>query len=308
MLLVKPNDSQTQLQLQHLTQTASAQPRVANFLGWYFLAQEDWGRASRFFSQAQQSSKQHVMAKLGGVLATLGAGAVDDATRRGVEQKVADVFALPAGQLSEAELAMAHFVRAQSAHLSNDGARAAAELAAATTAEPNNRLFGYYQGVSLLKAGKAKEAAAIFAKQWAERPTVDNMRLGKKLLDATLSAHLYPEAAAMLGQASKLWPNDPELQLYQGRLHQGQHESAAALKSYQQLLRDDQSPYVAAAQIGMSQLLCEGGHAAQAVAQLEKFTAEMPETTPPDMVGRVWCALGQAYEAAHNKAKAASSF
>ena len=159
MSLSKPSDKTTLAVLRQLIQSVSSQPRVFNYLGWHYYAEDDWSRASKFFDQTLQNAKGHPMALLGRSLVSLDQGVGLEAKQKDITKDVQEVFSLPAEDRSTAVAAVAHFVYSQLYRWQTDTSKADEEYRTAVHLDPPtpSSPFGGAPPCSM---------AAMAARQW----------------------------------------------------------------------------------------------------------------------------------------------
>lgn len=300
---LEPLSKATQIQLRRVAQSVVNQARVLNFLGLYYFVANDDTKALKYFDQALQNVKDHPMAKLGRDVVNLDQQTDVARIETQISQDVADVLRLPAEKLSPAVQAMAFFVRSQLSAAKKDDVHAAADLALARKAQPDNAFFAYAAGIGRLHQADAQGAAALLKEAVGLNPFV--FRMQEMLLTAQIESKQWTQAESTFGALQKWVKDDPEILLQQGALLAAQNRFGEATKVYQSIAAT--SDAYLQAQIGVSTVLLKT-NAAQAVAQLEKVMTQLPQSTTGQMQARLLCQLGQAYEATANHAKALQSY
>ena len=302
----RPDDKDTKVQLRRLVTGITAQSRALAFLGWYYYNQEDWGKSGKYFDQALQNAKGHPMALLGRSLVALDQGIGLEQKQKDVDKDVKEVLALPADEISPPMQAMALFTRAQLEHWQSNVAKADEDFKAAVKLDPDNVMFSYRRGMSLLKSGDGKGAVAELRKVAGSDP--NNPKYLKKLAEAQTKGGMFADAKASLEKAGQLAPKDYDVHLLLGALAMAQHDYETALKQYEQISREDGGEPYTLAQLAISEAMRETGDKPKAVKHMEDFLSKIPEGTSSEMQSKLWCELGQAYEGTKNKAKATQSY
>ena len=302
----KPDDKDTKIQMRKLVQQAVSQVRPFNYLGWRAYRDEEWSKAGKNFDQALQNAKDHPMALLGRCLVALDQGIGLEQKQKDVERDLKLILALPPAELSPPVAAMAHFVRSQLLRWQGQASKADEEFKLAAAGDADNALFYYRRGLAQLKLGEAAAAIEYLRKIVGMEP--NNVTYLKRLADAQIQAHRFPEAHASLDKAAQLAPKDFEVHLLVGSLWVQQHDLGRAMTAYNAIsLEDGAEPYTRA-QLAISVALRESGDRAQALKHTETFLGKMPEGASTDLQARLWCELGLEHEGLKNKAKANQSY
>ncbi len=306
MSLNKPNDKATLAVLRQLIQSVSSQPRVFNYLGWHYYAESDWSRASKFFDQTLQNGKGHPMALLGRSLVSLDQGVGLEAKQKDITKDVQEVFALPAEDRSPAVSAVAHFVYSQLYRWQTDTSKADEEYRTAVKLDPTNPIFPFRRGTALLAGGHGHEAVEMFRQVLAMEPT--NVKYLKRLAEAQTVAHSFDEAKTTLDKLATQAPHDSELPLLQGHWWLAKNDPEQAIKAYQKVSREDGADPFSLAQIATSAAMRTTDNKARAIKLMDDLLSKLPEGVSGSVQARVWCELGQDYEATGNHAKALQSY
>lgn len=302
----KPDDKDTKVQMRRLVQVVVNQGRVFNFLGWYHYRAEEWSKAAKYFDQALQNVKGLPGAMIGRSLNTLDQGIALEQRQKEVEKDLKELFAIPPEELSPPLLAMAHFARGQLRRWQGNTAGADEDFKQAFKLDPDNTLFYYRRGVSLLKLGDYQGAVDDLRKVAAVEP--NNPKYYKKLAAAQVKARLFPDAKASLARADQLSPKDFDVRLLEAALAMEQQDYVKALASYGAVTREDGGEPFTQAQLGIANALREKGDKAAAVKHMEDFLGKLPDNVPPELKARMWCELGLSYEATKSKPRAMQSY
>ncbi|KAK1548430.1 hypothetical protein Q3G72_027084 [Acer saccharum] len=300
-----PDDKETKLQLRRVMSSVVSQARVLSYLGFYYFDLEDNGKAAKYFEQTLQNVKDHPMAKLGRSLVALeqNVGLVEK--QKDIERDTKDVLSLAPDALSSPVQAVALFTRSQLRAWQKNQAEADKDFEAALKADPQNPLFNYRRGLSLLKLGDY--ALACRSLEAAAPAESKNVKVLSALLDAQTRAKQFDAAQKTLARLMATSPKDLDVKLLEGALLQAQGNTAQAMTAYQSITLADGAEIYTRAQMGIGQALYATAPA-QAVTHYEALLAKLPDNVSALMQSQLLCQLGQAYEVTQNHAKALQSY
>ena len=146
----------------------------------------------------------------------------------------------------------------------------------------------------------------MFKQVLALEPT--NVKYLKRLVDAQTMAHTFDEAKSTLDKLAQEAPHDSELPLLQGHWWLAKGDAEQAIKAYLKVSREDGADAYCLAQIATSAAMRATESKARAIKLMEDLLSKLPEGISGSVQARVWCELGQDYDATGNHAKATQSY
>jgi predicted Zn-dependent protease len=211
-----------------------------------------------------------------------------------IEASIKKVFAQEE-DLSQPIKAMAYFARSQLLQFQNKHVDADTDFKKAQQLDPQNPIFDYRRGVSLLALKKNSEALDALKRAASKAP--NDPRYFKRLAEAQSATGDAAGAKASLERAQQLAPNDFEVKLLEGTRLRAQRQYDAAIAAYEGITRELGPEAFSRAQMGISQALRESGRPAKAVKQMMDYLSKLPSGTSKPLLAQSWCELGQAHEA-----------
>lgn len=303
---IDPEGEKTKLAFRQLLDLSSGEPRALSFLGWHYYNEGDFGRADARFDSALKNSKNHTRSLIGVTLVDLDRGIGLAERQKELEKNIKRVFALPSGELSLRDRALAHFARAQLLQWQKGPAEAKEDYDKAYEIDPDNSLFDYRRGMQLLKQGDSTQAVVFLKKAAAKDP--ENISVIKELVKAQLKGRDYNAALATLKRAKELAKGDKSLILLEAEVLTGQRKYSEARKLFESIGQEDGGNSLAEAYIGISSTYRVSGDSSKAVSFMQGKLEDAPKGMGKRVEARMWEEMGRGFEAIRNRDKAKQAF
>ncbi|MBC7793094.1 MAG: tetratricopeptide repeat protein, partial [Clostridia bacterium] len=305
LLASRPGDKETQIEERRIAGIAAGSVRVQNFLGWYYYMRDNWERSDALFAGALQSNRAHPQALIGKSLVDLDRGIGLKERQVEVEGNLKRVFAQE-DELSRPTQALAYFARSQLYQFQQKVAEADADFKKAQSLDPQNPIFDYRRGVTLL--GLQRNADALSALKAAASKAPNDPRYFKRLAEAQSAMGDSAAAKASLDRAAQLAPNDFEVKLLEGARLAKAKQYDQAIMQYDTIGKDLGAEAFARAQIAKAQAYIDSGRAGKAASSIEVFLGAVPSGTSKPLLAQTWCELGLAHEANKNHEAAMTAY
>lgn len=305
LLASRPGDKETQIEERRISSVAAGSVRAQNFLGWYYYMRDNWERADASFAGALQSNRAHPQALIGKALVDLDRGIGLKERQVEVEGNLKRVFAQEE-ELSRPTQALGYFARSQLYQFQKKTAEADADFKKAQSLDPQNPIFDYRRGVTLLGLQKTADALASFKAAASKAP--NDPRYFKRLAEAQSAMGDAAAAKASLERAAQLAPNDYEVKLLEGNRLAKSKQFDQAITQYDTIGKDLGAEAFARAQIAKAQAYIDSGRAAKAASTMEAFLGAVPSGTSKPLLAQTWCELGLAHEMNKNRDAAMTAY